>query len=108
MVARLTDVAPSIGDLATLVHWLQESDAFLAAADHELDTSTNEGRATARAIVELGAWERRSTAKQGRFTRGAGSEELTEEIVAMLERGVQPRALADALTLAGFSKGSRR
>jgi peptidoglycan hydrolase-like protein with peptidoglycan-binding domain len=105
VVARLRDVAPTIGDLAILIHWLQESNAFLAAADHELDTSTSEGRATARAIVELGAWERRST---GRFAPRAGTEGLTDEIVSMLERGVQPRALADALTLAGFGKRSRR
>jgi peptidoglycan hydrolase-like protein with peptidoglycan-binding domain len=101
VVARLEDVAPGIAGLAALVHRLEEAHAFLAAADHDLDTSTEEGRATARAIAELGAWERRN----GRFT--PRRPDLAEEIVAMLEQGIPPRAVTDALMLAGFEKERR-
>ena len=109
VVARLDDVAHRIADLATLVHWLEEANAFLAAADHELDTSTETGRATARAIVELGAWERRTIEREdvagGRFTPGAGRTppDLADQLAAMLERGIPPRAVSDALVLAGFA-----
>lgn len=102
VVARLRDVAPGIADLATLVHVLEEANAFLAAADHDLDTSTDQGRATARAIVELGAWERRA---RGRFA--PADSDLAEEIVAMLDRGIPPRAVSDALVLAGFAGEAR-
>jgi peptidoglycan hydrolase-like protein with peptidoglycan-binding domain len=112
VVARLNDVAPRIADLATLVHWLDEANAFLAAADHDLDTSTEEGRATARAIVELGAWERRNITQReredlasGRFTPRAepSPAELAEQLAGMLERGIPPRAVTDALVLAGLA-----
>jgi peptidoglycan hydrolase-like protein with peptidoglycan-binding domain len=107
VVGRLRDVAPRIADLATLLHRLEEANAFLAAADHDLDTSTEAGRATARAIVELGAWERENLAG-GRFPpRAAHSPaDLAEQLAAMLERGIPPRAVTDALVLAGLAADS--
>ena len=50
VVARLRDFTTRIADLATLLRWLGEADAFLGAADHELDTSTRAGKATAKAV----------------------------------------------------------
>ena len=117
VVARLRDVAPRIADLATLLHWLEEANAFLAAADHELDTSTEGGRATARAIVELGAWERRNATRgeredmaSGRFTPRAvdSPADLAEQLAVMLERGIPPRAVTNALVLAGLAGDERR
>lgn len=101
VVARLGDVMPRVDDLATLLKWLDDADAFLGAVDHELDTSTRAGRATARAVVELGAWERRGLAN-GRFSSGNGATqaELGPQIAAMLDRGISMRAVADALNLA--------
>jgi peptidoglycan hydrolase-like protein with peptidoglycan-binding domain/DNA invertase Pin-like site-specific DNA recombinase len=116
VVSRLREVAPRVAELATLLHWLQEANAFLAAADHDLDTSTEQGRATARAIVELGAWERRNISQQeredlanGRFAPRAApsSADLAEQLAAMLERGIPPRAVTDALVLAGLATTTR-
>jgi len=108
VVAGLRDVGPRVADLATVLHWLAEADAFLAVADHELDTSTEEGRDTARAIAELGAWERRSAG--GRFTPDAAHlpTDLAEQLAAMLQRGISPRAVTDALALAGLAGGEER
>jgi peptidoglycan hydrolase-like protein with peptidoglycan-binding domain len=104
VAARLHDIAPRSADLATLVHWLEEANAFLAAADHELDTSTEAGQATARAIVELGAWERRSAGDR-RFTPSDEEEsaDLAEQLVAMVERGIPPSAVTSALVLTGLA-----
>jgi len=108
VVAGLRDVGPRVADLATVLHWLAEADAFLAVADHELDTSTEEGRDTARAIAELGAWERRSAG--GRFTPDAAHlpTDLSEQLAAMLQRGISPRAVTDALALSGLAGGEER
>jgi peptidoglycan hydrolase-like protein with peptidoglycan-binding domain len=119
VVARLRDFTGRIIDLATLLKWLDEADAFLGAADHELDTSTRTGRGTAGAILKLGRWERRRLTERtrpdlarGRFTPVAGATraDLTREIVAMHERGLSFRAIADALNLVGIPgpRGDRR
>jgi DNA invertase Pin-like site-specific DNA recombinase len=111
VVARLRDVMPRVADLATLIRWLADADAFLGAVDHELDTSTRAGQATARAVVELGAWDRRrlshSTREDlasGRFAPrdGVTHDELALQIAAMLQRGLSMRAIADALNLAAI------
>jgi DNA invertase Pin-like site-specific DNA recombinase len=111
VVARLRDVMPRVADLATLLSWLGDAHAFLGAVDHELDTSTRAGRTTARAIIELGAWERRRLSRStradlvsGRFSprNGATHDELALQIAAMLQRGISMRAIADALNLVGI------
>jgi peptidoglycan hydrolase-like protein with peptidoglycan-binding domain len=112
VVARLRDFTTRIADLATLLRWLAEADAFLGAADHELDTSTRAGRATARAIIDLGGWERqritqraREDLASGRFTPGTGRPpgDITLQIAAMHRRGISLRAITDALNLAGIA-----
>ncbi|HEX5622274.1 MAG TPA: peptidoglycan-binding protein [Solirubrobacteraceae bacterium] len=117
VVARLRDFTGRIIDLATLLKWLDEADAFLGAADHELDTSTRAGRGTAGAIIELGRWERRRISERtredlarGRFTPadGATRADLTREIAAMHEHGLSFRAIADALNLAGIPAPPRQ
>jgi DNA invertase Pin-like site-specific DNA recombinase len=111
VVARLRDFADRVIDLATLLKWLAEADAFLGAADHELDTSTRRGRGTAGAIIELGRWERRRISQRtradlvsGRFTPAsrATPADLTREIAMMHARGLSFRAIADALNLVGI------
>jgi peptidoglycan hydrolase-like protein with peptidoglycan-binding domain/DNA invertase Pin-like site-specific DNA recombinase len=119
VVARMRDFTIRITDLATLLRRLDEANAFLGAADHELDTSTRAGQATARAVIELGRWERRLIGERtrqdlanGRFTPGKRPSrgELNREIAAMLERGISRRAIADALNLADIATpaGQRR
>ena len=109
VVARLGDVGSRLPDLATLLRWLAEADAFLGAADHDLDTSTRAGRGTAAAIVELGHWQRRwitrSTREDvapGRFApaREPTAADLSRQIAAMHQQGLSMRAIADALNIA--------
>ncbi len=105
VVARLADITPQVAELATLLKSLSEADAFLAAADHDLDTSTHVGRATARAVIELGAWESRRSSwnANGRFVsrNGPAQAELGMQIAAMEQRGISRHSIADALNLAG-------
>ena len=117
VVARMQDFTIRITDLATLLRWLDEANAFLGAADHELDTSTRAGQATARAVIDLGGWERRLISERtrqdlayGRFTPGRQHPrgELNREIAAMHERGISLRAIADALNLADIATPAGR
>ena len=109
VVARLRDFTARIADLETLLRWLGEANGFLGAADHELDTSTRSGKATARAVIDLGEWERRRISQRtredlasGRFTprNGLPRADLSRQIAAMHERGISLRAITDALNLA--------
>jgi DNA invertase Pin-like site-specific DNA recombinase len=112
VVARLRDFTHRVADLALLLRWLAEADAFLGAADHELDTSTRAGRGTARAVMDLARWERerisqrtREDLVRGRFTpagRTAGAD-ITQQIAVMREHGLSLRAIVDALNLVGFA-----
>jgi peptidoglycan hydrolase-like protein with peptidoglycan-binding domain len=104
VVARLSDVTHRMSELAALLRWLGDAGAFLGAADHELDTSTRAGRATARAVIALGRWERRLTANRaGRFRTGFSSAQLERQIAEMHRHGISLRAIADALNLAGIA-----
>jgi peptidoglycan hydrolase-like protein with peptidoglycan-binding domain len=113
VVARLRDVSNRVSELAALLHWLGEADAFLGAADHEFDTSTRAGKATARAVMALGRWERRlgtqparDGAAAGRFRprTGYSSAQLTRQIALMHQRGISLRAITDALNLLGIAR----
>ena len=96
VVARLRDVTHRMSELAALLRWLGEAGAFLGAADHELDTSTRAGRATARAVIAFGRWERR-------VATGFSSAQLERQIAEMHRHGISLRAIADALNLAGIA-----
>jgi DNA invertase Pin-like site-specific DNA recombinase len=109
VVARLSDFTTRVTDLATVLAWLDDAQAFLAAADHELDTSTRAGRGTADAIIQLGHWERqrisartREDLARRRFTPSGGptTADLTHQITAMHQQGLSLRAITDALNLA--------
>ena len=107
VVAHLRDFTADFGDLAALTKYLYDAEGFLAAADHELDTSTRAGRATAEAIIAIGGWERRRLAQSGRFTP-AREGDLGPDLAALRERGIPLRAIADALTLARVRTPSGR
>jgi DNA invertase Pin-like site-specific DNA recombinase/peptidoglycan hydrolase-like protein with peptidoglycan-binding domain len=112
VVARIRDFTQRVADLATLLKWLADADAFLGAADHELDTSTRAGRGTAGAVIEIARWERerisqrtREDLVRGRFTpagRTTGAD-ITQQIAVMHEHGLSFRAIADALNLVGVA-----
>jgi hypothetical protein len=112
VVARIRDFTHRVADLATLLTWLADADAFLGAADHELDTSTRAGRGTAGAVIEIARWEREGISQRtredlvrGRFTpadRTTGGD-ITEQIGVMHDHGLSLRAIADALNLVGVA-----
>lgn len=112
VVARVRDFTHRVSDLATLLKWLADADAFLGAADHELDTSTRAGRGTATAVIEIARWERqrvtqrtREDLARGRFTpadRRTGHD-ITEQIGVMHDHGLSFRAITDALNLVGVA-----
>jgi peptidoglycan hydrolase-like protein with peptidoglycan-binding domain len=103
VVARLHDVASHFTDLAALVQWLTDAEAFFAAAGRELDTSTSTGRATADAIIELGTKEGTIIpfpTPPGRLRPPAVDKELAPRLTALRERGIPLGAIADALNVA--------
>jgi DNA invertase Pin-like site-specific DNA recombinase len=112
IVARIRDFTDRVADLATLLKWVADADAFMGAADHELDTSTRAGRGTAGAVIELAGWERerisqrtREDLARGRFTpadRATGGD-ITQQIALMHGRGLSFRAIADGLNLVGVT-----
>jgi len=98
VVAHLHDVSHRLSDMAALLQRLDDTGGFLAAADEPFDTSTPMGRATAHAIVDLATWPSRPP---GRFTR-PGDRRIGPKLAELRERGLPPRAIADALNLAGI------
>jgi peptidoglycan hydrolase-like protein with peptidoglycan-binding domain len=103
VVARLQDVSTHFPDLAALVQWLTDADAFFAAAGRELDTSTSTGRATADAIIELGTRQSHQIAAfptAGRLRIPVHDPELGTRLTALRERGIPLGAIADALNVA--------
>jgi peptidoglycan hydrolase-like protein with peptidoglycan-binding domain len=104
VVARLPDVAGHFGDLAALVQWLTDAEAFFAAAGRELDTSTSTGRATADAIIELGTKNGGPIipvpSHPGRVRPPVVDRELAPRLTALRERGIPLGAIADALNVA--------
>ncbi len=112
VVAHIRDFTDRVADFATLLKLVADADAFLGAADHELDTSTRAGRGTAGAVIALARWERermsqgaRDDLVSGRFSpaeRATGAD-ITQQIGVMHGQGLSFRAIADALNLVGVA-----
>ena len=112
IVARIRDFTDRVADLATLLAWVADADAFLGAADHHLDTSTRAGKDTAGAVIELARFERERIAQRtredlvrGRFTPAdrTNGADITQHIAVMHAHGQSLRAIADALNLVGVT-----
>jgi peptidoglycan hydrolase-like protein with peptidoglycan-binding domain len=58
VVGDIRCLAPSLGDLATLLEWFRDGGAALVVPDLDLDTATVEGRATASTIITVSGWQR--------------------------------------------------
>jgi DNA invertase Pin-like site-specific DNA recombinase len=58
VVAQLDHLTRSVADLSLLLERLAEHEGTLIAIDFDLDTSTETGRRTARALAMVGGWER--------------------------------------------------
>jgi DNA invertase Pin-like site-specific DNA recombinase len=111
VVQGLGRLTRSPARLALLLRWLADADRALIAIDSDLDTWTAAGRRTARALIEVGDWERERRAER-RTRKGdhAGASgrpavrdlpELHARIAAMREEGLSLHAIADTLNAEG-------
>ena len=66
VLAHLGDLTRSVTELAQLLQWLDQAEAFMIALDYELDTSTAAGELAAGALIEIGDWERSRIADRTR------------------------------------------
>jgi hypothetical protein len=93
VVTRIREISPRLDDLAVLLQWLGAAGAFLASADNDLDTSTDDGQATAKVLIDIAGW--RATPR-ARFI-----PTVEPRIAAWRRNGVPIATIADALNLAG-------
>jgi hypothetical protein len=104
VVTRIREISPRLDDLAMLLQWLGASEGFLASADDDLDTSTDDGRAAAKALIDIAGWKRRYTSEPTRIWPA-----VEPRIAALKGRGIPDTTIADVLNLAGVpAPGSRR
>jgi len=123
VVAGLDRLSTSAANLGTVIEWLDDIGARLVVIDIDLDTETEEGRLAARALVRIGALERRSglapTPRRAPRERSGGTRGrpavadlplLQRRIATMRASGMTLQAIADTLnrervpTLRGGSK----
>jgi DNA invertase Pin-like site-specific DNA recombinase len=110
VVHRLTDLTASASDLGALLRWMDDASAGLVVLDVGLDTTTEDGRRTARTLVEVGDWERRRLGERtraglevarahGRSSRPAVRDDpdLAGWIDRMRSEGMSLQAIADTL-----------
>jgi DNA invertase Pin-like site-specific DNA recombinase len=110
VVQDLGRLTRSTARLALLLRWLADADRTLIAIGSELDTSSPVGRRTAKALIEVGEWDRRRAAERrarnhGHRTAGRPAvrdvPELHARIAAMREEGLSLHAIADRLNAEG-------
>jgi peptidoglycan hydrolase-like protein with peptidoglycan-binding domain len=93
VVTRIREISTRLDDLAVLLQWLGGAGAFLASADDDLDTSTDDGQATAKILIDIAGWR---AAPRARFIPS-----VEPRIAAWRSSGVPVATIADALNLAG-------
>jgi DNA invertase Pin-like site-specific DNA recombinase len=115
VVARLRDLSHNVANLTPLLRWFSEPNRSLIALDIGLDTSTETGQMTARALAGVGGCERERISERTRQgleaarKRGGGQgrtavadvPELKERIETMRAQGMTLQAIADALNAEG-------
>jgi hypothetical protein len=112
VVAGLDRLSRSAANLGTVIEWLEEVGARLVVIDLDLDTHTEEGRVAARALVRVGALERRSGIGAVRTRPRAGDPRpgrpavsdlplLQRRIATMRASGLTLQAIADTLNKEG-------
>ncbi|MDA0159170.1 peptidoglycan-binding protein [Solirubrobacter ginsenosidimutans] len=110
VLAHLGDLTHSATELAQLLQWLNQAEAFVIALDYDLDTSTAAGELAAGALIQIGGWERSRIADRTRpgltamQTGGANNHasvrddpELSGRISAMRAQGMSLQAISDTL-----------
>jgi DNA invertase Pin-like site-specific DNA recombinase len=110
VLAHLGDLTRSVTELAQLLQWLNQAEAFMIALDYELDTSTAAGELAAGALIQIGDWERSRIADRTRpgltaMQPGGASNhasvrddpELSARLSAMRAQGMSLQAISDTL-----------
>jgi DNA invertase Pin-like site-specific DNA recombinase len=108
VVGELARLASSAAEVAALLEWFGDAEAALIALDLGLDSTSAEGRATARALMAVGA-EERERARRAHLA-GTGSRgrpavrdrpELAARIAEMRRASMTLQDIADRLNAEG-------
>ncbi|HEU4974390.1 MAG TPA: recombinase family protein [Baekduia sp.] len=111
VVARLDHLSHSVAELGRIIAWLNRAGVRLIAVDLGMDTGTDAGRTTARALASVGDWERerlsertRAGLEAARQKRRLGTGTDAERVGALRQRiagmradGMTLQAIADVL-----------
>jgi DNA invertase Pin-like site-specific DNA recombinase len=116
IVSGLERLSRSVAELGTIVEWLERNDVRLVAVDLGLDTASESGRSTARALASVAGWERErlvdrtrkglaAARAKRRAAPGPSStpdwDAIKERIAAMRAEGMTLQAIADELNREG-------
>jgi DNA invertase Pin-like site-specific DNA recombinase len=116
VVSGLERLSRSVAELGTIVEWLEENEVRLVAVDLDLDTASESGRSTARALASVAGWERErlvdrtrkglaAARAKRRAAPGPSSspdwDAIKERIAAMRSEGMTLQAIADQLNREG-------
>jgi DNA invertase Pin-like site-specific DNA recombinase len=116
IVSGLERLSRSVAELGTIVEWFEENDVRLIAVDLGLDTASESGRSTARALASVAGWERErlvdrtrkglAAARAKRRSAPAPSsspdwEAIKDRIALMRAEGMTLQAIADELNREG-------
>jgi DNA invertase Pin-like site-specific DNA recombinase len=115
VVAELSRITHSAGELGTIIEWLTGLNVRLVAASQGFDTESEDGRLAASMLVEVSRWERarlsertrnglRAARMNGRSSgRRAVTDDpgLSERIAQMRADGMTLQAIADRLNEEG-------
>jgi peptidoglycan hydrolase-like protein with peptidoglycan-binding domain len=97
VVAELARLSESAAELGRIIKTLRERDVRLVAIDADLDTSTEQGRVAADALISVGELDGRRASRPAVRDLPA----LSEHIVAMRSSGMTLQAIADRLNAEG-------
>jgi DNA invertase Pin-like site-specific DNA recombinase len=116
IVSGLERLSRSVAELGTIVEWLERNDVRLVAVDLGLDTASESGRSTARALASVAGWERErlvdrtrkglaAARAKRRAAPGPSStpdwDAIKERIAAKRAQGMTLQAIADELNREG-------
>jgi DNA invertase Pin-like site-specific DNA recombinase len=116
VVCGLDQLSRSVAELGQLLRWLDKMDVRLIALDLDLDTATETGRTTTRALAAVSQWERERLSERtkaglaaARAKRHSGASAaaqrtaaLHQRIAAMRADGMTLQAIADVLNGEGI------
>lgn len=115
VVSGLDRLGSSIGELGTILQWLQRNEVRLIVAELQIDTASPGGRTTVMTLASVAGWERERlsertrkglAAARAKRHAGAGAAEtdwgaVRRRIAAMRADGMTLQAIADVLNREG-------